>query len=224
MIVAYRNQLALVDLAGGEHEVLQATGVDFAVERFNDGACDRKGRLWTGTMDRKMREPVGSLYRVDPDFSVHRIESGITVSNGIAFSPDDRVMYHTDSGASTIYAYDFDLAHGTVRNRRVFADFRGQRGRPDGCTIDAQGHVWVAEVMGSRVVELDPSGRRIREIELPVTRPTCPMFGGDDLRTLYVTSMQHALSKEDLERQPQAGCLFSIRLDVPGLPEPRFAG
>jgi sugar lactone lactonase YvrE len=224
LVMAYRNQLALVNLETGENQSFEATGVDFSSERFNDGACDRAGRFWAGTMDRKRAAPVSSLFRIDPDLSVHRMVSGLTVSNGIAFSPDDRTMYHHDSRAGLIFAYDFDLDKGDIRNQRVFVDFAGRPGRPDGCTIDAEGNLWVAEIGGGRVVRFDKTGRQIGAIEMPVSRPSSVMFGGEDLSILFITTMREGLAPEELAQQPEAGCLFYVKLDVPGLPEPRFAG
>lgn len=222
LVMAYRNQLVLMDEDGGEARPIATPGVDFTVERFNDGACDRAGRFWVGTMDRKLKEPVGHLFRLDPDLTFTPIEANLTASNGIAFSPDDRTMYHTDTGAARIYAYDFDLDSGRVANRRVFAEFT--HGRPDGCTIDAEGCLWVAAINGGEVVRLDPAGRRIDAIALPVTRPTSTMLGGPDLRTLYITTMRFGLSPEEQAAQPQAGCLFAATVEVPGLPEPEFGG
>lgn len=224
MIMAYRNQLTLLDCETGESRPFEAVGVDFSRERFNDGACDRAGRFWVGTMDRRMSEPVGSLYRIDRNLAVQRMVGDLVVSNGIAFSPDDRTMYHHDSRSGLIYAYDYDIDRGLVSNRRVLVDFADRPGRPDGCTIDAEGNLWVAEIGAGRVVRFDPGGRQIAAIAMPVSRPSSVMFGGGDLHTLFITTMRHGLSSEQAAREPLAGCLFSIRLDVPGLPEPRFAG
>jgi L-arabinonolactonase len=155
-------------------------------------------------MDFNIRDAVGALYRVDPDLGVHRMDVGITLSNGIAWSPDDRTMYYCDSRPGRIYAYDYDLATGTIGNRRLFVDFKGRKGRPDGCTVDAEGGLWVAEISASQVVRFDPSGKEEFALRLPVSRPTSVMFGGSDLRTLFITSMKHGLSAEELAREPQA--------------------
>jgi sugar lactone lactonase YvrE len=224
LIMAYRNGLVIRDVETGDEEPFEATGADFSQERFNDGICDRAGRFWVGTMHRKRSEPVGSLFRVDPDLSVRRMASGFVVSNGMAFSPDDRIMYHHDSRSGMIYAWDFDLDEGEISNRRVFVDFAGRPGRPDGCTVDSEGTLWVAEIGGGRVVRFDSTGRQIASVQLPVSRPSSVMFGGDDLCTLFVTSMRDGLTERESAEQPLAGCLFYMRVDVPGLPEARFAG
>lgn len=223
MLMAYRTGLAFIDPDPRSDEPIP-TAIDYGVERFNDGKCDRAGRFWAGTMDRRMSENLGALYRIDPDRSVHRMLPGMQVSNGLAFSPDDRTLYHTDSRTGRILAYDYAAETGALANPRVHFDFAGRAGRADGFTIDAEGCLWAAEIDGGVVVRIDPKGRCVREIALPTSRPTSAMFGGPDLRTLYVTTMQHRLTEAQLARQPQAGCLFAIELDVPGLPEPRFAG
>jgi len=224
MLMAYRNGLALIDPEAGRSEEIAAGPVDFAAERFNDGRCDRRGRFWTGTMDRALRDPVGALYRIDPDLSVHRVLGGVTLSNGIAWSSDDRVMYHCDSGPAVVRAYDFDLAAGKVENPRVLIRFAPGEGRPDGCTVDAEGFLWVAAVEAGMVVRFDPAGRRVRELRLPVSRPTSLAFGGDGLRTLFVTSMRHGMTEGELAHEPLAGAILALDAGVAGLPETRFAG
>ena len=224
LILAYRNKLALVELESGSHRVIDTPMIDFATARFNDGACDRAGRFWVGTMDKRMSEPVGALYRVDRDLSVRQMAEGVVVSNGIAFSPDDKTMYHTDSRSAIIYAYDFDIDSGSISNRRIFADFRGGEARPDGCTTDSDGNLWIAMNSAWRVAVLNPRGEEVRSVPLPTSRPTSVCLGGRALDTLYVTSMRHFLSEEDLAAQPEAGSLFAFPVDVRGLPEPYFGG
>jgi sugar lactone lactonase YvrE len=224
MLMAYRNGLALIDPFTGEFNDIPAGAAEFGKERFNDGKCDRRGRFWAGTFDKNLKDPVGSLFRIDPDLGVHRMDEGITLSNGIDWSPDDRVMYYCDSTPSVVRAYDFDLDAGTVGNRRVFVDFSSRAGRPDGCTVDAEGCLWVAEVGAGQIVRFDPDGREMEVVRLPVSRPTSVMFGGPELRTLFITSMQMDLSAEELAQQPQAGCVFALDVGVAGLPARRFAG
>lgn len=224
MVMAYRNRLALLDAEAREIQAIDTPGVDFAVERFNDGICDRQGRFWVGTMDRKLKEPVGSLFRLDPDLTLHKMASGFVCSNGIAFSPDDRIFYHTDTGAGRIDAYDFDVASGALSRRRTHIQFRDGEGRPDGCTIDAEGHLWVAAITAGKIVRVDPRGVVVDAIALPTQRPTSAMFGGADLKTLFITSMRHGLTPEQLAAEPQAGCLFAATLPVGGIAEPRFDG
>jgi sugar lactone lactonase YvrE len=189
--------------------------------RFNDGAVDRLGRFWAGTLGDPFKN---SLYRLDPDLSIYRMDSGVDISNGIGWSPDNRVMYFTDSTPAIIYAYDFDLATGSIANRRVFAERSGQRGVPDGLTVDADGCVWSA-VWGDRCIErYDPTGRLERRIELPVQCPTSLAFGGENLDELYITSALYEIPREERPKYPLDGGLLCIKGLARGIAEPEFAG
>lgn len=200
--------------------------VDFEREVFNDAKCDSAGRLWVGTRDLHVKEPVGGLFRLDADFSMHRHGSGLVVSNGIAWGEGGRVMYHVDSKPGRIDAWDFDAASGTLSHRRVFRDYarEGAQAIPDGCTTDAEGGLWVAEVGDWHIRRYAPDGRLDREIRVPMQKPTSVMFGGPDLGTLYVTSMRFGLSEEQLADQPLAGSLLQLDVGVKGRPETVFAG
>jgi L-arabinonolactonase len=183
--------------------------------RFNDGAVDRAGRFWAGTAS---DEPVNHLFRLDADGSAHVMEEGVYTSNGIGWSPDNATMYYSDSGGGGIvYAYDFDLASGTISNRRTFLPPTGTDAIADGLTVDSEGTIWTAYWNGWKVARYDPDGRLMAEIKMPVQRPTSCMFGGPDLSMLYITSASAGLNRAG---QPLAGALFSIETDVRGLPEP----
>ena len=202
--------------------------------RLNDGRTDRQGRFWAGSMHDPEgppqtyfeREPVGTFYRLDPDGAIHPMIRNILVSNGLCWSPDGQTMYAADSPTRTIRAWDYDTATGDIANERVFAKIPEEpgRGTPDGAIVDAEGGVWVAEFRGSRLTRFTPDGREDRMIAMPVSRVTCPMFGGPDLRTLYVTSAQIMLTPEELEAEPLAGALFALDVGVAGLPEAPFPG
>ncbi len=224
IVMVYRNGFGLIDLETGAEKFLDAAPADFAKERFNDGKCDRKGRFWTGTFDRELANPVGSLYRIEADLRIRRMSGGVALSNGIAWSPDNKVFYHCDSRPGSVLRYDFDLESGTITNRRLFIDYATQHGRPDGCTVDAEGFLWVTEVEAGRIGRYDPDGRLERVVALPVTKPTSVMFGGADLDTLFITSMRYNVSAADLAAQPLYGALFGAQPGVRGLPETRFAG
>ena len=224
MLMANRRSLTLMDLETGSLEDVPVPAVDFDRELFNDGKCDRRGRFWVSTMDRELAGPVGGLYRVSPDLRCERMDDGIMLGNGIAWSPDDRTMYLCDSRPGHIWAYDYDLEAGTISNRRMHVDFGPRVGRPDGCTVDAEGGLWVAEISAGQVVRFDPRGRETLAIRLPVSRPTSVMFGSLGLSTLFVTSMRHGLSDSERQAEPLAGATFMVNAGVPGLPEPRFAG
>jgi len=190
--------------------------------RFNDGKVDRAGRFWAGTMD--PRNATSALYRLDTDLSARRMEEGITISNGIGWSPDNRKMYYADSLRYAVYEYTFDLQSGSISERRVFIQVEKDFGVPDGLTVDSQGYVWIAFYDGWKVVRYTPDGKEDARVALPVARPTCPAFGGPALDRLYVTTAIDGLPERELEQQPQAGDVFVIEAGVKGLAEPMFAG
>lgn len=193
--------------------------------RYNDGKCDRMGRLWIGTLDMGTAANRGNLFRVDSDGSWKKMDSGFTVANGLGWSPDNKVMYFADTPRRTIYAYDFDLLSGNISNRRPFITLDANDGTPDGLTIDEDGCLWVAIWDAWRVTRYSPQGQEMTSIKMPVPRPTSCCFGGTNLDTLYVTSASVRLNEEALASAPLSGSLFSIRIPgVRGLPETTFAG
>lgn len=224
MVVGLRTGLAFLNFETGAVTAVADPEADRPDNRFNDGKVDRRGRFWAGTLNDAESEPLGSLYRLDPGGEVTLMQGGAVVSNGIGWSPDDRVMYFTDSAVRTIWAYEFDAASGAAANRRVFAEVPDGSGFPDGLTVDADGFVWSAVWDGWRLVRYDPSGRIDREVAMPVQRPTSCMLGGGGLKTLFVTSASIHLDAVALARGPLAGGLFALDVDTAGLPEPRFAG
>jgi len=190
--------------------------------RLNDGRVDARGRLWVGTMDNQLHRPQGALYRVDPDGSVHRVLDGVIVSNGIAFSPDQRTMVFTDTRRHLRWRFDLDIEAGTLSNQRVFADHTATKERPDGTCVDADGCLWTAFFAGGRVERQRPDGEVDLVVPLPVTNPTCVCFGGADLRTLYITTATKFLSPAQRAAEPLAGSLFAVHGIGAGLPEHRF--
>jgi len=192
--------------------------------RCNDGKCDNHGRLWAGTMDVAMQNDTGTLYRLDPDGTVTAMDEGYGITNGPAWSPDGRVMYHNDSKARCVYAFDCDPKAGTIGHKRTFVELTGDEGFPDGLTVDSDGHVWLAHWGGSRVTRFTPTGDVERVIDMPVSQVTSCAFGGDDYRTLYITSARTGLDEATLQREPLAGGLFAIDVDVTGVPANHFAG
>lgn len=191
--------------------------------RFNDGKTDPQGRFWAGKMSAR---PQNSLFRLDPDRSIRRMESGIIISNGLGWSPDQRTFYYTDSTAKVIYAYDFDAESGAIGNRRVFARIPADvtEGFPDGLAVDAEGCIWSARWGGWKVVRYDPQGSIEREIPVPVELPTSCTFGGADLDELYITSAWVEVAPAHRAAQPLAGDVFRLKVSVRGLPEPLFCG
>ncbi len=195
--------------------------------QFNDGKTDRRGRFFAGTVHRSASEPVAALYRLDPDLGLHEAETGIIVSNGPCWSPDDTVFYFADSVRQLIYAYDYDLNSGAISNRRVFADTTGLGGIPDGATVDRDGRVWSAICNGGKIACYRPDGGLETVIEAPRKLVSSVMFGGPDLDQLYCTSIDAAQMPREFGCDPRdgGGELFVITdLGVTGLPETRFAG
>ena len=191
--------------------------------RFNDGKVDPAGRMFAGTMrDSDAPPQPGFLYRFDPDQSLHTVESAVRVSNGIGWNLDHTVMYFTDTGHDTIFAYDYDQRTGNISGRRPFIVVPEGDGHPDGMTVDSEGFIWSCHWQGWRITRYDPTGKIERVIQVPVERPTAAAFGGKNLDELYVTSA--ALSAADLSAQPWAGDLLMIRPGVKGQAEPQFAG
>ena len=221
-VVALETGFAFVDLDSAAVEALCDPEAQEPRTRFNDGKCDRLGRFWAGTMDRAMEAPVGALYCLDPNLRWRRMADGVTVSNGLGWSPDGRTMYHTDTALRRIHAYDFEPASGEISRRRVFAEVPERAGYPDGLTVDAEGFVWSAIWLGGRIERYAPDGRLERTVEMPVKRPTSCIFGGPDLDLLFITSASER-GRPEPEAAP-AGGLFVIEAGVKGLPEPRFAG
>lgn len=195
---------------------------DKPANRFNDAAVDRQGRLWAGTME-DGREAVGALYRLNPDRSLHVIETGVFVSNGLGWSPDNRTMYFCDSGRRSIRAWDFDPQSGAVSNERPYVTAVEGEGAPDGLTVDSEGCVWSARWGGWKVVRHDPQGQIIDEIPLPVSCVSSVMFGGPDLDELYITTARTDMLEHGGE-QTHAGSLFRARPGVTGLPEAAWGG
>ena len=193
--------------------------------RYNDGKCDRRGRLWVGSMDMGAAANRGHLFCIEANGSWKQADTGFTVPNGIGWSPDNKTMYVTDTYRQTIYQYDFDLASGTIGNRRPLITIAASDGKPDGLTVDDQGCLWVALWDAWQIARFSPKGQLMQRIRVPVPRPTSCCFGGDNLDTLYVTSASLRLSEAQLATAPLSGSLFSIQLkDARGLPEPAFAG
>lgn len=223
-LLAFRSGLAFLDRPGEEPRPIELPGLSLAEERLNDGKCDRRGRFWVTTMDREVKRPIGRLCCIDGELTVRATDTGAIVGNGPSWSPDSRTLYFDDSRARAVYAYDYDPDCGVASGKRVFASFETLNGRPDGCTVDAEGGLWVAEIHGWRVVRLLPDGRFDRAIEVPCERPTSVCFGGPNYETLFVTSSTMTLSEEALRRQPLAGALFAVEPGVRGLPEAPFAG
>lgn len=226
LMLAARDGLWRFDPSTGERRRLAPPPYDPARERFNDGRADPQGRFWVGTIYDPRDAANAALYRWDGE-RLQRVAGDVTVSNGLAFSPDGLTMYWSDTSAHRIYALDFSPGDGTLSRQRVLAEFplrapqqplQAYGGRPDGAAVDTEGAYWVAMYEGQRLLRLSPAGEVLRQVPLPVRCPTMPCFGGADLRTLYVTSARERRPADELAAQPLAGCVLSMTVDVPGLP------
>jgi sugar lactone lactonase YvrE len=224
LIMATREGFATYDLQTSQVSIIDNPEADrgHPESRFNDGATDSNGRFWAGTMTHEGAE--NALYRLDPDGTIHTMERGLTITNGMGWSPDNHTMYLTDTNRRVIYAYAYDAPSGTIANRRNFVEVLEDEGWPDGLTIDAEGFVWSAHYGGSRITRYDPDGKIERVVELPVTNITSCCFGGPDLTDLYITTAWSGLTEKERERQQQAGDLFILHTTTKGRPEPLFAG
>jgi sugar lactone lactonase YvrE len=214
--------LETFDLGTGQRELLCQVEPSHLDNRLNDGRCDSQGRFWVGTMDNQLSRGNGSLYRVDPDGSVHTQFGDVIVANSIALSPAEDTLYFSDTRRYVTWRLGLDMASGTLGPRETFVDYDATRDRPDGACVDSQGYVWNAIFGGSRVVRYAPDGRIDRVIPLPVSNATCVCLGGPELRTLYITTARRFLTREQLRNEPWSGALLAIEVDVPGLPERRF--
>ncbi|PKA44662.1 SMP-30/gluconolactonase/LRE family protein [Rhizobium sullae] len=223
-VAAMHGEIRGLDLTSGEITTLSRPEADRPGNRFNDGKCDRAGRLWAGTLAIDTSPDQGRLWRLDPDGRTHEMDRGFHVSNGLGWSPDDKTFYFTDTAKQTIYAYDFDLETGAIANRRIFVAVPEAEGKPDGLTVDAQGFVWSAHWDGWCVTRYDPDGKVERVINLPVPRPTSCVFGGPDMQTLFVTSARIRLSAAQLADAPLSGSVFAIDTGIRGLQDPMFGG
>jgi sugar lactone lactonase YvrE len=226
MVLALKDGLFFWDAINGLQAISDPER-DKPNNRFNDGAVDRQGRFWAGTMSMEGEGAVGALYRLDTDHSLYVMTTNIIISNGLGWSPDNQTMYYCDTGYRTIWAYDFDPATGAIANRRDFAvvpDAPGEGG-PDGLTVDSEGFIWSARWGGWKIVRYDPAGKIEREVAIPAERVTSVMFGGPDLEDLYVTTARIGLDAAEIAaNQPHAGSIFHLRPGVKGLPEPAYGG
>lgn len=241
LVIALRDGVYRAKVWGGPLELLTLLPYSPAYHRTNDGKCDALGRFWVGTIDETRTEANAALYCVDVRSGTTQVQCVLdpkaqpaSTANGIAFSPDNRTLYWTDTPSHTIWSWDYDLPSGTLSNRRVFASIRPKlegwqndpddlengyyRGRPDGAAIDAQGNYWVAMFDGRRICQFGPDGGVLAEIPVPMQCPTMVCFGGEDLKTLYLTSASHHRGAAELAAFPLSGAVLSMRVEVPGLP------
>jgi sugar lactone lactonase YvrE len=210
--------------AEGEPELIAPVEASNPTTRMNDGEIDPQGRFWAGTMGWEAEPEQGSLYRLDPDGTCTRMLKGVTISNGLGWSPDGTTMYYVDTPTMRIDRFEFDAVSGDIADRREFVTIREGAGRPDGLTVDSEGAVWVATWPGYGVHRYLPDGTLDAVIPLPVSNVSSIELGGPDLRDAFITTAWEMLSEAEHAAQPSAGSLFHTRVEVPGLARVPFAG
>ncbi len=226
--VAFGTGVHALDLRSGGTRLMRSVADRRLETRFNDGKVDPAGRLWVGTMQNNFTSDGsqigvdrfdGALYRFELDGSVNTVEVDVGIANTLAWSPDQKNFYFGDSLKGIIFVYDFDVDSGTIVNKRVFYDEPGF-GVPDGSAIDVDGCLWNVRWDGGALLKITPEGKLDQVVELPVPRPTSCAFGGDDLRTLFVTSSTNGLTQAQLAQAQLSGSVFAIHGAGQGLGVP----
>jgi sugar lactone lactonase YvrE len=227
LVVALREGFVHLDTANGEITPIAPAPYNTAGARFNDGRVDAAGRFWVGTIYEPRDQQAAEMYCLEKGTVSLKWSGGMTNSNGLAFSPDGRAMYHADTTSHRIDRYNFDVDSGTVSHQQRFQQFSTERGadyggRPDGAAVDSEGAYWIAMFEGGRLLRFSPEGELLREVALPLRCPTMVAFGGDDLRTLYITSASHGRPAQEREELPLTGRVLSVPVDVAGREEPMY--
>lgn len=228
LVVALRSGFAHLNTQDGTVTPIAPAPYDTATTRFNDGKVDAAGRFWIGTIYEPRDKQAAQMFCLERGAVTLKWSGGMTVSNGLGFSPDQRRLYHADTTTHRVDRYDFDVASGTASNPRRFQQFSADRGasdyggRPDGAAVDSEGAYWCAMFEGGRLLRFAPDGTLLREVKLPVRCPTMLAFGGADLRTLYITSASHNRPPAELAQYPHNGKVLKLRVSIPGQPEPAY--
>ena len=225
LMLAVKRGFASLNVETHELKIICDPEHNIPDNRFNDGKCDPVGRFWAGTISLARKAGTASLYCLDRDCTVRRMLSGLTNSNGIAWSADQSTMYHVDTPTLQVRAYDYKVETGEIGNPRAVVTLPEGTGRPDGITIDADGMIWVAHWKGDRVTCWDPRTGSLRHtVRIPASQVTSCAFGGPHLDELYITTARIGLTPEELKKQPHAGGVFRVRLGVSGMEAVEFAG
>ena len=222
VIAGLKNGIYRLQFGSAKIELLARPQRQPLKSHFNDGKCDRQGRIWAGTRILN-RKPIGCLYRLDSDGQLTEIVKNVRTSNGTGWSPDNKIMYYTDTRTGKISCFDYDAATGTPSNGpRLFAEIPAEQGRPDGLTVDSDGRVYSALFTGGKVNVYTPDGKLEEVIFVPAPKTTSVAFGGSDLKTLYITTGTHDSTEDELRNYPLSGRTFAVKRTVSGLPEARF--
>jgi len=222
LIVSLRSGVMHLNTDSGALTAIAPAPYDTATTRFNDGKVDAAGRFWIGTIYEPRDKPAAEMYVLEKGELRLAWPANVLNSNGLAFSPDSRILYHADTAGHKVTRYAYHLGQGSATDPQLLHQFASDKsapdygGRPDGAAVDAEGNYWVAMFEGGRIVKLSPSGALLDEIALPVRCPTMVTFGGDDLQTLYITTAGKRPA-EELARLPLSGKVLQVNVGVAGL-------
>ena len=223
-LLAMENGIHIYDPEHDQLEQIIDPEKDLPNNRFNDAKCDPSGRFWAGTMSMQGEQKQGSLYRLDPDKSLTKVLSDVSISNGLAWSPDEKYMHYIDTPTGKVVTFHYEAKTGSLSKQRTAIEVPGEMGGPDGMTIDEEGMLWIAHWGGARVSRWNPlNGELLKEIPIPAKNVTSCTFGGENLDELFVTTAREGLSEGDLEKYPQTGGLFRVQTDVRGTINNYFA-
>lgn len=224
-IIAMENGFYSLNIETEETELLYDLESHLPDNRFNDGKCDPYGRFWAGSMSKNGKNEQGALYCLDTNLNVTKKLNKIGISNGLAWSLDNKYMYYIDSDTQKVARYDYDVLTGHIENRIEVIHFEEGEGIPDGMTIDEEGKLWIAHWGGSKISRWDPeTGKQLTHISIPALNVTSCTFGGSDLSELYITTARTGMNDKDLLAYPNAGGVFKIKTEVKGTPSNRFKG
>ncbi|AWR96873.1 SMP-30/gluconolactonase/LRE family protein [Acidianus sulfidivorans JP7] len=215
IIATIRHDFDLINIKNNSKKKIVSVEADLENNRFNDGKCDKLGRYWAGTMNMLKDIPTGNLYKLEGKNEIKKTLSGLIVSNGLGWSPDNDTMYLIDSRLRKVYSFDFDLNRGEINNKRVIIDFNGEPGNPDGMTVDSEGYLWIAHWNGGKVSRWTPNGNKVFEIKLPVSYVSSITFGSTEMNEVYITTAYK-------ENEPLSGKVFVHKLDINGQISYRF--
>lgn len=222
LIVAMRNSFVELNLLDGRLTDVGPVIPPSSEERFNDGRCDTLGRIWISTMDRKLQSGIGSITQVNAQYTSNSFKTGAKLGNGVCFSPDGKWLYFSDTTQRAIFRFPLTELGAMEADKELFVQLDAAPGRPDGCSIDAEGCLWSARVGGGRIDRYAPDGTLLEYLETPVSHPTHCTFGGPHMRTLFVTSSRYPATSTEFDGQPLAGKVLAFELNVAGLPEAHF--
>jgi sugar lactone lactonase YvrE len=212
IVAALESGFSFIDLENAKVDCITHPEKHIAGNRFNEGKCDPFGRFWAGSMSLAEEGTTGSVYALHHDLSVEKKIENVTISNGMAWSPDQKTFYYIDSPTLQVVSYQFDNATGSICDKKTIISFDVTEGFPDGMTIDTEGMLWIAHWGGWKVARWDPkTGKKLLQIDLPVSQVTSCTFGGDSFEDLYITSASIRLTKEQLQKEPLAGSLFVVK-------------